>query len=103
MRLKTALSTHERMMRWNHPPGVEQPMEIYIAGRFGYLLTTDVWSSPIAVSMFSAKERRTAEQIVARHGQPSAEAIAAARAGLGADGELDDTPRDARQNGGIKG
>ena len=73
-------------------------MEIYIAGRFGYLLKTDVWSSRFVTSMLSARERRTAEQIVARHGQPSVEALAAARAALGADGELDDKPGNAKEN-----
>lgn len=98
MRLKSALINHERMQRGKFPKGVDpaigaQPLETYIAGRFGHVLRDPgVWSSPYVQGMFSSRERQSAVEIVARHGQPSAEAMAAARAALGpaiaADGEL---------------
>jgi hypothetical protein len=98
MRLKTALVTHERAQRGKFPEGVDttlgtQALETYIAGRFGHMLRDQaVWSSPLLIAMISPTERQTAEQIVARHGQPSEEEMNAARATLapaiGADGEL---------------
>lgn len=67
-------------------------METYIAGRFGHVPTAHVWSSQFAMSALTAKERETAAEIYARHREPSAAAMAAARAALGrasrADGEL---------------
>jgi hypothetical protein len=103
MRLKTALAIHERMQRGEFPKGVDpalgaQPLETYIAGRLGHVLRDPrIWSSPNMAGVFFKKERQSAEEIVARHGQPSEEAMAAARAALGpvlaADGELAIGPR----------
>jgi len=57
------------------------------------LRETGVWSSPLLAAMISSSERQTAAEIVARHGRPSEEAMAAARAALGTaiapDGELE--------------
>jgi hypothetical protein len=59
-------------------------MEIYIAGRFGHVMSNpDVWSAQFTQSVLQKKERTSAEQIFAKHGQPSAEAMVAARAALG--------------------
>jgi uncharacterized RDD family membrane protein YckC len=98
MRLKTALITHERMQRGKFPPGVDptvgaQALEAYIAGRFGHVLREPgVWSSPFVAGIFSSRDRQSAAEIVARYGQPSEEAMTAARAALGPamapDGEL---------------
>lgn len=104
MRLKTALINYEQMQRGKFPSGVDpavgvESMETYIAGRFGHVLTTDVWSSQFAVSVLTAKERKTATEVYARHREVSAEAMAAARGVLGgalvADAELDAAPRSA--------
>lgn len=98
MRLKTALAMHERIQRGEVLRGVDpalgaQPLEIYIAGRFGHVVRDPgVWSSPNLTGVFWARERQSAGEIIARHGHPSEEAMAAARAALGpviaADGEL---------------
>ncbi|HZJ16812.1 MAG TPA: RDD family protein, partial [Chthoniobacteraceae bacterium] len=88
MRLKIALINDERMQRRELPPGVDRALEVkametLIAGRFERVLSEPVWSSPYAQSVLWKEERQRGEQIVARHGKPSAEEIAAARATLG--------------------
>ena len=89
MRLKTALIRYERMGRGDFPRGVDpatgmNSMETYIAGRFGHVMNNpEAWSSQFMHNLLTKKERKSAEQIVAKHGQPSGEAMAAARAALG--------------------
>ena len=107
MRLKMALIKYEDMQRGVFPHGVDpaiglEPQEVYIAGRYGHVLTDPgVWSSPLVVGALGAKHRELAVQIVARRGQPSDEAMAGARTALGrsveADDELDAAPHSKRE------
>ena len=89
MRLKKALIRYEGMSRGDFPRDVDpatgmNSMEIYIAGRFGHVMNNpEAWSSQFIHNLLTKKERKSAEQIMAKHGQPSAEAMAAARATLG--------------------
>ncbi len=97
--LRVALAIHERMQEGKYPRGVDpaiglEPVETYIAGRFGRVVNdSSVWSSPYIGGLIVPHDRKTAERIVAQIGQPSDEAMAKARAALrGAidkNGELD--------------
>ncbi|MEQ1858672.1 MAG: protein kinase [Chthoniobacteraceae bacterium] len=99
LRLRTALDIHERMAQGIFPRDVKpaiglEPAETFIAGRFGPLVKNpEVWSAFYAVSTVPAEQRERAERIVNKFDPPpSADAMTAARAGLGgaidADGEL---------------
>jgi uncharacterized RDD family membrane protein YckC len=104
MPLKTALINHERLEQGKHvapqlDPLTRKPaLETYIAGRYGPLINdTAALSSPYALGVLPAADRRRAAGIVARVGQPSEQAMAEARAALGSaideHGELDLAPR----------
>jgi hypothetical protein len=103
MRLRTALINHERIEAGHYPMQIDpatgiEPLEIYIAGRFGGLIdNSDVWMSPYALQMIPSKYRDRVARIVAKHGRPSPQQFDAARAALGqaigSDGELAIAPR----------
>jgi uncharacterized RDD family membrane protein YckC len=104
MRLKSALINHERLEQGKSvAPQLDQAtskpaLETYIAGRYGHLIKdTAALSSPYAMGVLPASDRRRAAGIIARVGQPSERAMAEARAALGSaideNGELDLAPR----------
>ena len=89
MLLQSALRLHERMKEGRYPRGVDpgiglEPVETYIAGRFGRVVSDRrVWSSQFAVSAIPAKHRANAEQIVTKRSAPTAEEMSRARSVLG--------------------
>jgi uncharacterized RDD family membrane protein YckC len=113
MPLKIALFNDEQMEEGKFvaphlDPEARPALETFIAGRYGSLINdAAAMSSPYATGVLLPKDRQRAAAIVRRVGHPSEQAMAEARAALGAainaDGELDFAAHYARAGEGIHG